>query len=136
VQARAGDVSRPTGERVASASILLVDDDRDQRESLAEVLEQEGYRVSQATNGEAALAALRGGVAPAVIVLDMIMPVMNGWQFCEAQRADPALARIPVVVMTAAADLTRSKIEAAQILSKPLTTKRLLAAIAQHALRR
>jgi CheY-like chemotaxis protein len=62
-----------------------------------------------------------------------MMPIMDGWRFRDAQLADEALSRIPVVVMTAAADLTRSPIAAAQIVPKPVTTKVLLAAIAKHA---
>ena len=112
--------------------ILLVEDDRDQRESLAEVLEQEGYRVIQAANGQAALAALRDGSAPAVIVLDMIMPVMNGWQFCEVQKSDPALARIPVVALSSAVKKDRQSpyyAEVDEIVPKPVVFRRLLSTI-------
>jgi CheY-like chemotaxis protein len=82
--------------------VLLVDDDVDLRESLAEALEEEGYRVLRAANGQEALGLLRSEAPPHVILLDLLMPVMNGWQFCEAKRRDPALVAIPVVALSAA----------------------------------
>lgn len=83
------------------ARILVVDDDADLRRSLAEVLEEEGYEVSCANNGEEALKAL-AGVAPNAILLDLTMPVMDGWTFRDVQRNDPRLAGIPTVVISAA----------------------------------
>lgn len=83
------------------AHLLLVEDDDDLREAVAELLRLEGWEVSVARHGEEALVRLRDGARPAVILLDLMMPVMSGAEFRQAQRADPALAAIPVVLMTA-----------------------------------
>jgi CheY-like chemotaxis protein len=115
--------------------VLVVDDDSDLRETMCDVLEADGHTTRAARNGEEALALLRKEPGIDIVMLDLMMPVMNGWRFREAQLADVALARIPVVVMTAAADLTRAPITAAQILPKPVTMKSLLAAVALHARR-
>ena len=79
--------------------ILVVDDDRDLRELLAAVLSSAGYEVLTAENGAAALSVLRN-VLPDLIVLDLMMPVMNGWQFREAQTTLPDYARIPVICLS------------------------------------
>ena len=104
-------------------AILIVDDDEDIRELLAELLREEGYRVVTAENGRAALARLRSAeAAPCLILLDLMMPVMNGFEFLEAFRSDPALASIPVAVVTAHGGL-RDEERAAlavPILAKPV----------------
>ena len=79
--------------------ILVVDDDRDLRELLSAVLNSAGYEVLTAENGAAALSVLRT-VIPDLIILDLMMPVMNGWQFREAQSALPDYAAIPVVCLS------------------------------------
>jgi CheY-like chemotaxis protein len=81
---------------------MLVEDDVDLGGGIAELLEDEGYDVSWARNGAEALSLLRAGSGPCVIILDMMMPVMNGWEFLAQLDADPTLASIPVVVSTAA----------------------------------
>jgi CheY-like chemotaxis protein len=87
-------------------SILVVDDESSMREMLAEVLEEEGYRVACAANGLEAITYLRAASAhPCVILLDLMMPVMSGWEFREEQRHDPVLASIPVVVLSAVQNL-------------------------------
>lgn len=118
------------------STVLVVDDDTDLRETLCDVLETAGHTARAARNGEEALRCLRDDPAVDLVVLDLMMPVMSGWEFRIVQLADTALAGIPVVVMTAAADLSRSPISAAQILSKPVTMRVLLAAIQAHALTR
>ena len=83
-------------------AVLLVEDDIDVREAVADTLDEAGYRVSPARNGQEALDMLRSGaVQPRVILLDLMMPVMDGWQFREEQLRDPALASIPVVALSA-----------------------------------
>jgi CheY-like chemotaxis protein len=82
--------------------ILVVDDDHAIRESLSELLEDEGYHVAKATNGQEALEVLARVGPPCVILLDLMMPVMDGYEFMGRKTADPALASIPVVVITAA----------------------------------
>ena len=81
-------------------TVLVVDDDADLRESLADVLRDEGYAVSMAANGQEALDLLPKLKRPCGVVLDMAMPVMDGTQFYQAMRAVPALADIPVVVFS------------------------------------
>lgn len=102
------------------AHILVVDDDPDLSSSLAEVLHDEGYDVSCAHDGEEALRALRSA-PPDAILLDLTMPVMDGWTFRERQRDDPDLAQIPTVVISAAyADAASvAGLGAAAFLAKP-----------------
>lgn len=108
------------------AHILVVDDDPDLSMSLVEVLEDEGYEVSCAGNGEEALRAL-DGEAPSAIVLDLTMPVMDGWAFRERQREDPRLASIPTVVISAAYSDARAAevLGADAFLAKPFEVSRL-----------
>jgi CheY-like chemotaxis protein len=77
-----------------------VDDDADIRETLQIVLELQGHQVMLAANGKHALAELAREPLPCLILLDLMMPEMNGWEFMTAQRADPRLAHIPVVVLS------------------------------------
>ena len=84
------------------ASILVVDDDRDNREMFATLLATHGYRVALATNGAEALAVMRQQV-PCAVLLDVQMPVMDGWEFRRQQVADPALATVPVICLTGVA---------------------------------
>jgi CheY-like chemotaxis protein len=83
--------------------LLLVEDDEQIREFLQDALTDEGYEVRPAPTGRAGLAALDEW-RPALILLDLRMPDMNGWEFRDEQRTIPGLAEIPVIVMTAAAD--------------------------------
>lgn len=83
------------------ARILIVEDDPALRGAVAEVLEEEGYEVECAANGAEALSQLGGSAIPSVILLDLAMPVMDGWTFRAAQRRDPRFASIPTVVVSA-----------------------------------
>src|ERR1700682_362753 len=80
---------------------LIVEDDASIREAIAEVLRSEGYEASSCGHGREALEYLRDGHHPDVILLDLMMPVMDGWEFRIEQRKDPALATIPVVALSA-----------------------------------
>lgn len=86
-----------------SAPILVIDDDLATREVLSMLLDAEGYTVQTATDGAAALQHLRQGEHPALILLDLMMPIMDGWQFRREQLRDPRLADIPVIVCSASA---------------------------------
>jgi CheY-like chemotaxis protein len=89
-------------------TILIIDDDASIRELLVEVLEEEGYPVQSASNGEEALSILRTlPKLPKLILLDLMMPVMDGWAFRQEQLQDPLLIGIPVVVLSAAYELHR-----------------------------
>jgi CheY-like chemotaxis protein len=85
----------------AEIRVLIIDDDRDIRETLGELLADEGFAVEAAWNGESALERLKAGFRPDVIVLDLMMPVMDGLSFRAAQRSHDALADIPIIGLTA-----------------------------------
>jgi CheY-like chemotaxis protein len=89
-------------ERQAGKTILVVEDDGITRGAMKWVLEWEGYRVRCAANGQEALDLLRDGEKPSLILLDLMMPVLDGRQFRERQKQDPSLADIPVVVISGA----------------------------------
>jgi CheY-like chemotaxis protein len=108
-------------------SILLVEDDDLLRGAMRMVLEWEGYQVACAGDGGHALDYLRAGGRPALILLDVLLPGLDGWRFRREQRRDPALAKIPVVVVSAldAADCP----EADAHVRKPFDPRQLLEAI-------
>jgi CheY-like chemotaxis protein len=85
----------------APDTVLVVDDDLSVRTALEELFETEGYLVELAANGRDALDHLRGGLRPCVILLDLMMPIMDGWDFRAEQLADPELKDIPVFILTA-----------------------------------
>ncbi len=85
----------------AGRHILVVEDDADIREALALTLESGGYQVGTASHGKEALDRLRHEPRAELIVLDLMMPVMDGWQFRREQQRDPRLATIPVVIVSA-----------------------------------
>jgi CheY-like chemotaxis protein len=103
---------------------MVVDDDI--RSVVHELLEDEGHRVLAASNSSEALALLRQGPRPRVVLLDLMMPVMNGWQFLQTVRRQPPLASIPIVVITAAPS---SAAGVARPLRKPFDRDALLATI-------
>src|SRR5512138_1556906 len=108
----------------SSPRVLIVEDDVDIRETLAELLATAGYDTAQAANGRDGLDQARRA-PPDLIVLDLMMPVMDGWQFRSAQRGDPALAPIPVIVISASGP--SSSIDADLFLQKPFPMDRLVA---------
>jgi two-component system response regulator MprA len=113
-------------------TILLVDDDLDLREAAAEALEDAGYKVVRADDGRRALDEMtRGGLRPDLILLDMMMPNLDGWGFRVAQKQMPDIAAIPVVALTAYAltEDERSQLDAAAILRKPVALEELMRAV-------
>jgi CheY-like chemotaxis protein len=115
-------------------SILIVEDDEDVRGALAAVLEEEGHTILEARHGEEALRILRAPSAVCLILLDLFMPTMNGWAFREEQRRDPALASIPVIVLSAdgAAAKSTADLGVLDYMVKPVDFDRLLRLIKQH----
>lgn len=112
--------------------ILLVDDDSALREALAEFLEERGYEVSCAGDGREALALLAAPPPPDAILLDLAMPVMDGWAFRAAQRRDPRWALIPTIILSASLgmdDGALEKLAPALALQKPFDLRRLLDAL-------
>jgi CheY-like chemotaxis protein len=120
---------------VTAPRVMVVEDDGLIRESLLEVLADQGYQVIGAGNGREALAALATAPRPDVILLDLMMPVMDGRSFRDEQLRDPDLAGIPVVVLSAASDVLRvaADMGAAGVLRKPVTLGALLAELRRHA---
>jgi CheY-like chemotaxis protein len=113
--------------------VVVVEDDRDLRELVVQVLSDVGFESEGFADGRAALEALRRpGAAPAVVLLDLEMPVMNGWEFRHAQLEDPLLAGIPVVVASSADTAT---IDADAYLAKPYGIAELCQVLAQLSLR-
>jgi CheY-like chemotaxis protein len=109
-------------------SILVVDDDPDMRASLTEILGDEGYRVAAARNGREALEHLRVRTRPSLILLDMMMPEMDGWRFRKEQQKLPELAAIPTVIVSAHGSVRDAALVlgAADYLRKPLRVDSLL----------
>jgi len=99
--------------------VLLVDDDSGVRRTLARFLGRDGMSVVEADNGQQALTYLQGGGAASVIVLDLRMPVMDGFKFREAQRKDSSLAGIPVIVLSGADTDRFDELQAAATFEKP-----------------
>jgi CheY-like chemotaxis protein len=115
-----------------SRCVLVVEDDPDLRDMTADVLRDEGYEVRLAEDGAAALALLRR-CQPDLILLDLMMPRLDGWSFRKAQLADPTLASIPVIVLSAAFSVARdtSVLQASAVLTKPYDLNQMLDLIAQ-----
>lgn len=114
-------------------SILLVEDDDFIRQEVSEALQDEGYSVSTAAHGKEALALLAEGEKPSVVLLDLMMPVMNGWEFLKAFKKDESYAGIPVVILSAFAD--RATIiggDAISVLRKPINLDALFSVLSEH----
>jgi CheY-like chemotaxis protein len=102
--------------------VMIVEDDKEIRDSIVELFEDEGYGIEVASNGEAALTVLRGATElPGVVLLDLMMPDMDGFQFRAEQLKDPRLAQVPILLMSAGADLAdkASRLGAQGYLRKP-----------------
>lgn len=112
-------------------SILVVDDDFDIRETLAEILQERGYAVVTAAHGQEALDILRRPLRPCLILLDLMMPVMDGYEFLDELAKDPALASLSVVVITAGASLARKPVDR-PVMPKPFNIQQLMASVARH----
>jgi two-component system chemotaxis response regulator CheY len=114
-------------------NILLIEDDDGIRDSVAECLSSEGYSVTPVSNGVEGLEWLRRSNHADLIVLDLVMPVMNGAQFLAAVREDPVFRQVPVVLMTAAMPTGDMPIPQANgYLEKPFELDDLLATVARH----
>jgi CheY-like chemotaxis protein len=111
---------------------MIVDDDAAIREAFKLALELGDYRVHTAADGREGLALLRTIPTPCVILLDLMMPDMDGWAFARALREDPRLAHIAIVVVTAFAERAQDFREASAVLKKPISVASLLEHVDQH----
>lgn len=121
------------GRRRLNGPILIIEDDAAIRDTLAEILEYEGFRVVAIASGEAALQQLQAGLRPGLILLDLTMPEVNGWGIAGQLRRIPALAGVPVVVISGVHDVEQ---QAAALgvdgcLLKPVEVERLLEIISR-----
>ena len=118
----------------AELPLMIVDDDDDLRQTLANVIAAYGYKVTAFGDARVALAALEDGQTPFLILLDLMMPGMSGWEFRAAQLENASLASIPVVVVTAAnvASHGMPTLPDVEILRKPFDLDRLLAIIERY----
>jgi CheY-like chemotaxis protein len=114
-----------------AADVLVIDDDHDVRDSMADLLEHAGYHVGRAHSAEEALARLRAGYRPAVVLVNYEMPGMSGGDFIDECRADPALADIPVAVLSGFAGATLSEEDSRSFVSvtKPVDLTELVALV-------
>ncbi|HXW85585.1 MAG TPA: response regulator [Candidatus Binataceae bacterium] len=112
-----------------SAQILVVEDEMDARSALVDILELSGFSAAPVSNGKEALHYLRTSIRPSLIILDLMMPEMDGWQFRAEQKKDAGLAAVPVVVITA---FGGAIIDANEILVKPVDVDRLLNIVSRY----
>ena len=102
--------------------MLVIDDDVEIRQALTDILEDEDYTVRAAANGKEALDMVAHGPVPDVILLDVMMPVMDGWHFLSARLNHPWLVEVPIIIISAGneAETEARKVGACQVLKKPL----------------
>jgi CheY-like chemotaxis protein len=117
--------------RQTSRNILLIEDEVDIRNILKDVLEWEGYCVYTASNGREGMEILPEIPAPCLILLDLMMPVMNGWEFADALETDRAYADIPIVTLSAFSD-PEKRIRAAGSIKKPVDLDALFTLVRKH----
>jgi CheY-like chemotaxis protein len=115
----------------SSGKVMIVDDDPDIREGIAEALAHFGYRVITAESGRIALDLLASGAPPAVVLLDLMMPDMDGWEVLRRIEQNPSLANMPVVILSA---MDRSRVPPSAVhLRKPFDLEQLLAVVERYA---
>ncbi|MDB4970923.1 MAG: response regulator receiver protein [Myxococcales bacterium] len=114
------------------STVLVVEDDDDLREVVLQTLARNGFTVAAARDGQEALDWLASQPLPNVILLDLMMPRMSGWEFRRRQLADARLAGVPVVVMTATHTLDEAAIHADDIVRKPLSFAALVQTIKRY----
>src|SRR5262249_54388366 len=110
------------GERMDRTTVLVIDDDAEIRQALAELLEDEEYQVLLAANGKEALDVIAAGPRPDVILLDVMMPVMDGWHFLSARLKHPELVEVPIIIISAGQEAERDarKVGVFEVARKPL----------------
>ena len=114
------------------ATVLLVEDNDDVREMMSVALQLAGITVLAAGNGREALDQLEAAEAPCLILLDLMMPVMDGWELREALSANPHYSEIPVVVVSAMTEDTAARLGAIAYLPKPVDIDRMLDVVCEY----
>lgn len=116
------------------ACVMVVDDDREVRDMLRLALEQVGYLVEDAGDGAEALERLQEGLRPSLILLDLMMPIMTGWELWEAMNRDPELGDMPVVVLSAVERLEEATraLGGLEYVSKPISIRNLLLLVGRY----
>ena len=117
---------------VHHCAVLIVEDDADLRDMMAQLLSLEGFNAATVSNGREALEYLHDGDRPDVILLDLMMPVMDGWEFRRRQQADPTVAGVPVIVLSALDQSRAADVRADAFLKKPLDFDRLLTLVRNY----
>jgi len=112
--------------------VLIVEDDNDLRDMMAQLLMLEGFQTAAVANGREALEYLNSGARPDVILLDLMMPIMDGWEFRRRQQADPAVAHVPVIVLSALDAGRAMNVSANAFLKKPLDFDRLITLVRNY----
>jgi CheY-like chemotaxis protein len=113
----------------SAQAVLLVEDDDDLRACMSQFLSDSGYAVVSAADGQEALDLLERNPVPALIVTDLMMPRMDGWELITRARATPALAKVPVIVVSAVAERAKVDPSVAGVLRKPVELSVLLSAV-------
>ena len=111
--------------------VLVVDDDEDIRDTIQSLLQLRGFAVETAADGLAGLERMRSGPPPAVVILDFMMPRMNGEEFRAAQLREPALAAVPVVLLTGAGETAGAARLAVERIPKPIDLQLLFDTVAR-----
>jgi CheY-like chemotaxis protein len=121
-------VTAASGPARSDIDVMLVDDDPDIRETIQQILEEEGYAVTTAPDGEVALQRLGAGPLPRLVLLDLMMPVMDGREFLLRIAQEPRLGQIPIVLISSGRDARReaTALGAAGYLAKPIELDLLL----------
>jgi CheY-like chemotaxis protein len=124
--------SRPARAAAQRCLVAIIEDDAEFRNMLRELLEEEHYRVVAVANGAEALATLRGATMPNVILLDVSMPVMDGFDFLRHRNDDPQLSAVPVVLVTNAKPHERPTVGVNDVVRKPIDIDEILFAIKRY----
>jgi CheY-like chemotaxis protein len=104
---------------VTGVRVVVIEDDADLREAICMMLRYEGFEPAGFSDGTEAIRRIESGLAADIILLDLMMPVMSGWEFCTRRAESPALSRVPVILITARQSITPTPVGISKVLLKP-----------------